>query len=238
MAPRAYPVTSVTEDYLKALWSAETRGEGMSVNQLAAKMGVVASTASENVARLKALGLVEHQPYRKVHLSDEGRQVAVGMIRRHRIIETYLHQALGFDWDELHVEAEILEHAISDRLLDRLDHVLGRPTRDPHGDPIPAADGSYFAPPLRPFGRLNAGERGIVARIADKHAHVLRRLQEYGVTLDTVVEVVSCASDGSCQVDILHGDESTAASFDADTVASLYVVDERLPQASRHHPAR
>lgn len=221
-------VTTVTEDYLKALWSAEMRGSGMSVNQLAAKMGVVASTASENVARLKAMGLVDHQPYKKVHLSDEGRAVAVGMIRRHRIIETYLHQALGFDWDELHVEAEILEHAISDRLLDRLDQALGHPTRDPHGDPIPAPDGTCFTPQVRPLTRLRAGDTGVIGRISDRYSYVLRDLCEVGIGLDTPLLAGHRHTDGRLDVHILtpEGEADRVVTLGAEHVESLYVVDE------------
>ena len=133
----------VVEDILKIIWSAQERGEdGVAVNEVAARMGVVPSTASENVARLTEQGLIDHKPYRKAHLTAEGRRVAIGIVRRHRLLETYLHEALGFDWDEVHEEAEALEHAVSDRLLERLDRVLGHPSRDPHGDPIPRPDGS------------------------------------------------------------------------------------------------
>lgn len=228
MADTSAAVTAVTEDYLKALWSAEMRGQGMSVNQLAHKMGVVASTASENVTRLKALGLVDHEPYKKVHLSEKGRTVAVGMIRRHRIIETYLYQALGFDWDELHVEAEILEHAISDRLLDRLDHVLGRPTRDPHGDPIPAPDGTVQLLPLKPLTTLESGERGIISRIADEHPNVLRDLHGLGLNLDTHIVMLGRETDGGAQVQLIECAEPCAPIYlsNLHTTALYVVVDE------------
>lgn len=218
-------MTAVTEDYLKALWSAEVRGDGMSINQIAQKMGVVASTASENVSRLKAAGLVEHQPYKKVHLSAKGREVAVGMIRRHRIIETYLHQELGFDWDELHVEAEILEHAISDRLLDRLDHILGRPTRDPHGDPIPTPDGDIHAPKLIALTKLSAGASGQIGRISDTHPHVLRDLCAYEIALDTRIEVCAVGEDGSMTIR-LADERGTPVHLSPVHVDSLYLVSE------------
>lgn len=199
MSPRQ-AVTAVTEDYLKALWSAETRGVGMSINELAKKMGVVASTASENVARLKAQGLVEHQPYRQVHLSDQGRKVAVGMIRRHRLLETYLHEKLGFDWDEVHQEAETLEHAVSDRLLARLDQTLGFPRRDPHGDPIPHEDGSWYAPRTRPLSSMLVGESAIVGRISDRSSEILRDLEKSGILLDVRLTVQRIDKDGGMEL--------------------------------------
>ncbi len=199
MSPRQ-TVTAVTEDYLKALWSAETRGVGMSVNELAKKMGVVASTASENVARLKNQGLVEHQPYRQVHLSERGRSVAVGMIRRHRLLETYLHEKLGFEWDEVHQEAEALEHAVSDRLLARLDQALGFPRRDPHGDPIPHEDGSWYAPQTRPLASLTVGESAAVGRISDRSSEILRDLEKSGILLDVRLSVRRIDKDGGMEL--------------------------------------
>ncbi|WP_115727527.1 metal-dependent transcriptional regulator [Actinomyces culturomici] len=188
----------VAEDYLKAMWSdEESGGDGISVNDLAARMGVVASTASENVARLTAQGLVTHEPYKRVHFTPEGRAVAVGMVRRHRLLETYLHDRLGFDWDEVHEEAEILEHAVSDRLLAHIDDALGRPARDPHGDPIPDADGAVRARPMRPLLDFPAGEWGRVARLSDSDPQTLRDLAAAGIALDALVRLVAGPIDGA-----------------------------------------
>ncbi len=144
------PDSQVTQDYLKAVWTAsEWGGPGASITGLANRMGVVPSTASETVSRLVEAGLLAHEPYRDVLLTEEGRRRAVKQIRRHRILETYLATVLGYGWEEVHEEAEVLEHAISDRLLERLDAALGHPLRDPHGDPIPQADGTLEEPPLR-----------------------------------------------------------------------------------------
>ena len=179
--------SSVTQDYLKAVWSStEWGGPGASVTGLARRMGVAPSTASENVARLVEAGLLEHETYRTVSLSPEGRRRAMAMVRRHRLLETYLVSALGFEWDEVHAEAEVLEHAVSDRLLDRLDAALGRPVRDPHGDPIPRADGILVEPSLRPVEALATGESGVVARILDDPA-ILRDLAAAGIGLDVRV---------------------------------------------------
>lgn len=183
--------SSVTQDYLKVIYAAEEwGGEGISITDLAARMGVVASTASETVRRLTEQGLVTHEPYQKVHLSASGRTAAVAMVRRHRLLETYLHERLDFEWDEVHREAEILEHAVSDTLLEHLDRSLGYPLRDPHGDPIPAADGTWFAPPMRAVDVLAEGEWATVVRISDESSDMLHHLETCGVVLDSRLQVV------------------------------------------------
>ena len=116
---------------------------------LAERIGVSASTASESIRKLADQGLVDHEKYGAVTLTDAGREAALAMVRRHRLMETFLVNELGYGWDEVHDEAEVLEHAVSDRMLDRIDAKLGYPTRDPHGDPIPAADGQVPTPPAR-----------------------------------------------------------------------------------------
>lgn len=150
--------STVVEDILKLVWSAEEAGrDGVKPKDIGEHMGVVPSTTTENVQRLVRQGLVTHERYGRVRLTRQGRAVALGMVRRHRLLETYLHEALGFSWDEVHEEAEILEHAVSERLLNRLDKVLGYPTRDPHGDPIPRADGSSDVFSARPSIRSRWG---------------------------------------------------------------------------------
>ena len=181
--------SAVTQDYLKAVWVAvEMGGVGASVTGLARRMGVAPSTASENVARLVEAGLLEHDPYRPVTLSPEGRRRAMAMVRRHRLLETYLVEVLGFEWDEVHAEAEVLEHAVSDRLLDRLDAALGHPERDPHGDPIPSADGRLPDLGLDRLESCRVGGGGVVGRIRDD-GETLRALGRAGIGLDTALTV-------------------------------------------------
>ena len=181
--------STVTQDYLKVVWAAcEWGGAGASITGLAKRMEVAPSTASENVARLVEEGLLVHEPYKAVTLSEEGRRRAMGMIRRHRILETYLVTQLGFGWDEVHAEAEELEHAVSERLLERLDAVLGHPTRDPHGDPIPTADGRLIVPDLVRLETRPVGSDGVVGRIQDD-TETLRRLRRAGIGLDSRVRI-------------------------------------------------
>lgn len=183
--------STVAQDYLKAVWAAcEWGGAGASITGLARRMGVAASTASENVARLVEAGLLEHEPYRAVTLSEEGARRARRMMRRHRLLETYLVEVLGFEWDEVHAEAEVLEHAVSERLLAALDAALGHPVRDPHGDPIPAADGRIVQPALRSIDTVRVGRTVVVGRIRDESA-LLRDLRRAGIGLDTPVRVVA-----------------------------------------------
>lgn len=183
--------SSMTEDYLKALYSADEWGEGgLGVTELARRMGVVASTASENVRKLHREGLVDHAPYQKVHLTEAGRQLAVAIVRRHRILETYLYERLGFDWDEVHREAEILEHAVSDALLARMNEVLGHPLRDPHGDPIPQPENPTAPLPARSLTETEVGVTATVTRISDDEPALLRHLESLGLVLDSQVTVL------------------------------------------------
>ncbi|MDO4613840.1 MAG: metal-dependent transcriptional regulator [Actinomycetaceae bacterium] len=168
----------VAQDYVKTIYaSTEWGGTPISVTGLAQRLGVAPSTASETIKRLAQAGLVEHAPYRGVRLSEEGRREALTIIRRHRILETYLHDRLGFDWDEVHQEAEALEHAVSDRLIDRMDAELGRPRHDPHGDPIPEADGTITYADTKPLADLGEGETSYVVRISDRDGELLRFLR-------------------------------------------------------------
>ena len=184
-------LSSVAQDYLKIMWTVqEWSGEKISTKLLAEKLGVSASTVSEAVRRLADQGLVDHERYGAISLTDEGRQAAVAMVRRHRLIETFLVRELGYGWDEVHDEAEILEHAVSERMVAAIDAKLGYPERDPHGDPIPSPDGRIPAPPARPLSAFDAGERGHVARISDSDPAMLRYFDEVGISLDTDIVVV------------------------------------------------
>jgi DtxR family transcriptional regulator, Mn-dependent transcriptional regulator len=184
-------ISSTAQDYLKVIWAAtEWDGPPITVTQLAERMGVRAATVSDGIRRLAGQGLLKHEPYGSIELTDDGRAVAVAMVRRHRLIETFLVEVLGYEWDEVHDEAEVLEHAVSETLVARIDAVLGHPARDPHGDPIPSADGTPKAPAAHRLDELEPGARGVVSRISDADADVLRHLAEAGVGLDSELTVV------------------------------------------------
>ncbi|BDB60190.1 MULTISPECIES: metal-dependent transcriptional regulator [Rhodococcus] len=184
-------LSSVAQDYLKIMWTVqEWSGEKISTKLLAEKLGVSASTVSEAVRRLADQGLVDHERYGAISLTDEGRQAAVAMVRRHRLIETFLVRELDYGWDEVHDEAEILEHAVSERMVAAIDAKLGHPERDPHGDPIPSPDGTIPAPPARALSEFNDGDHGRVARISDSDPAMLRYFDEVGIALDTDITVL------------------------------------------------
>ncbi|MCV7367290.1 DtxR family transcriptional regulator [Mycolicibacterium duvalii] len=194
MSPDANPadLSTVAQDYLKTIWTAqEWSHEKVSTKLLAERIGVSASTASESVRKLADQGLVDHEKYGAVTLTEAGRRAALAMVRRHRLMETFLVRELGYSWDEVHDEAEVLEHAVSDRMLDRIDAKLGYPTRDPHGDPIPAADGRVPTPPARQLSACQDGDAGTVARISDADPEMLRYFDTVGITLDCRVRVVA-----------------------------------------------
>ncbi|MGH1523834.1 metal-dependent transcriptional regulator [Leifsonia sp. L25] len=183
-------LSPVAQDYLKLIWSAtEWAADPITVKQISERMGVRAATVSDGIRRLAEQGLVVHEPYGAIELTDDGRRGAVAMVRRHRLIETFLVEELGYGWDEVHDEAEVLEHAVSDQLVDRIDRRLGFPARDPHGDPIPTADGTPRRPEAVPLLTAPAGVPLSVVRISDADPAVLRYLGERGVGLDTELTV-------------------------------------------------
>ncbi|MFD4366603.1 metal-dependent transcriptional regulator [Rhodococcus sp. NPDC058521] len=184
-------LSSVAEDYLKVIWTAqEWSHERVSTKLLSERIGVSASTVSEAIRKLSDQGMVDHARYGSIALTDAGRAAAIGMVRRHRLIETYLVHELGYGWDEVHDEAEILEHAVSDLMVARMDAKLGHPERDPHGDPIPAVDGSIPAPAARQLSDFANGECGRIARISDSDPEMLRYFDSVGVALDVQVTVL------------------------------------------------
>ena len=201
-------LSSVAQDYLKIIWSAtEWSDDPVTVKQLSERMGVRAATVSDGIRRLAEQGLVAHERYGGVELTDAGRRHAVAMVRRHRLIETFLVEELGYGWDEVHDEAEVLEHAVSDELVERLDRRLGFPARDPHGDPIPTADGTPRRPDAVPLLDAETGTPLSVARISDADPAVLRYLGERGIGLDTVLSVEehrAFAGDVTVTVDEQH----------------------------------
>ena len=170
-----------TQDYLKVIWDLHERtGEKVALGDVAERMGEKKPTASEAVKKLAARGLVNHEPYRGISLSDRGRDIALIMVRRHRLIESFLVSTLGYTWDEVHEEAEKLEHAVSDDFISRIDAMLGFPERDPHGDPIPSASGTIASAVRTDLTDIEAGAMVVVDRINDSDPELLRYLAHQG----------------------------------------------------------
>ncbi|HQE46650.1 MAG TPA: metal-dependent transcriptional regulator [Rhodoglobus sp.] len=180
------PTPTAMEDYVKVIYAhTEWQSQPITTNALAARLGLAASSVTEMVKKLTAQGLAHHEPYGAIELTERGRTLALTMVRRHRLIETWLVERFGYRWDEVHDEAEVLEHAMSDRLLDAIDEELGRPARDPHGDPIPAADGTLVLPEAVVLAEAASGGR--VVRISDRDPLLLRHLAAEGIVLDAVM---------------------------------------------------
>jgi DtxR family Mn-dependent transcriptional regulator len=180
------------EDYLKQIFLLGEEGGRVSTQALARRLRVKPASVTEMVSRLAQLGLVEHAPYRGVRLTEGGKRVALEMVRHHRLLETYLVEHLGYTWDEVHDEAERLEHVISERFEARIAEVMGHPTRDPHGDPIPTPDLSV--PPEDtsvPLQELPAGSTGTVVRVVVQDPESLELLEGLGLSPGSVVEVIS-----------------------------------------------
>jgi DtxR family transcriptional regulator, Mn-dependent transcriptional regulator len=174
------PLSSSVGDYLKAVWG--LAGPGVAApKDLSSRLSVSSASVSEMLRRLQELGLVEYERYRGASLTEEGLSEALRLVRRHRLIEAFLLDRLGYSWEEVHAEAERLEHVVSDRFTERLAELLGHPERDPHGDPIPAPDGSVEPDESFPLPAAAAGDRVLIARVAHEDAPLLTYLGERGL---------------------------------------------------------
>ena len=183
--------SSAIEDYAKAIYALERRGsEPVTTNALADRLGVTAGSASGMVKRLGELGLAQHRPYHGVSLTDEGRRVALEVMRHHRLLELYLVESLGVPWDRVHQEAEVLEHVLSEELEELIAEKLGDPTHDPHGDPIPTRELEIDEEETRSLQSLSRGDRGEFTRISDSDPEMLRFLAERGIAPGDRFEVV------------------------------------------------
>src|ERR1700727_1936990 len=183
--------TQAIEDYAKAIYALELReAEPVSTTALAERLGVTAASASGMVKRLGELGLVAHQPYRGGSLTEDGRRIALEVMRHHRLLELYLVQSLGVPWDRVHQEAEVLEHVLSDELEDLIAAKLGNPTHDPHGDPIPTRDLTIEEGTSQSLQSLEPGARGTFVRVSDSDPEMLRFLAEHGIAPGDELEVV------------------------------------------------
>ena len=184
-------ISNAVQDYVKAIWSlSRPHGEPVSTSAIAERTGVSAASASAMVKRLEALGLAERQPYHGVELTAAGERVALAVIRHHRLLELYLSEALGMPWDRVHAEAEVLEHAISPELSEIIAAKLGNPTHDPHGDPIPTADGEIDEAPTRSLAERAPGDSGRFVRVSDADPEMLRYLSERGISPGDSFDVV------------------------------------------------
>lgn len=197
------------EDYLKAIYSLTRGGAPASTTGLAEHLAVQPSSVTGMVKRLAGLGLLAHIPYRGVQLTEEGSRAAIRVIRRHRILETYLTERLGYAWEEVHDEAERLEHTASDRLIDAMARALGDPRRDPHGAPIPTAEGKIESASLETLADVALGEPRVIQSVRDDEAEGLRTMEARGLVPGARVLVRSRLPGAPLEVQVGEGEGPT-----------------------------
>lgn len=183
------PLTRSVEDYLKSVFHLTSQGGFATTSDIAGMLDVAPPSVSGMMKRLSETGLIEHVPYRGVQLTPQGRRAALQMIRRHRILEVYLTSKLGYDWGDVHVEAEQLEHAVSDTLIARMAEALGDPRYDPHGAPIPSAAGEIEEVELVTLARAPVGATMVLRQVGDEDPARLRYLAEQGLTPGTQLTI-------------------------------------------------
>jgi DtxR family Mn-dependent transcriptional regulator len=187
---QAPELTAAVQDYAKAIYALETRDGAVSTTALAERLDVRPASVSGMLRKLAVLGLVEHEPYRGVRLTDRGRLVALEVIRHHRLLELFLGENLGMSWDEVHAEAEVLEHVLSEGLEELIAAKLGDPTLDPHGDPIPSRELKIADDESGALYDLEPGRQVTFVRVSDADPAMLRFLAERGIAPGTRLEVV------------------------------------------------
>lgn len=190
--------TTSTEDFLKAVYKLETEGSNATTVELANELSIAPSSVTDAAKRIakEEPALIRYLPYHGVQLTSVGKKVALQMVRRHRLIELLLYKVLGFSWDQVHAQAEELEHSVSDLFIDKLEIFLGYPTLDPHGDPIPSKKGTITQLPLLSLSQLSASAEGIIKRVGEQKPSLLRYLREKDIVLESKVKIVSLKENG------------------------------------------
>lgn len=199
-------LTKSEEDYLKALFHliVETRAEKTGTNQVAEYLEVSPASVSSMLKKLRSKELVDYEKYGKLQLTESGERIAVRLIRKHRLWETFLHKHMNFSWDEVHDVAEQLEHIQSPKLIQELDKFLGYPEKDPHGAIIPSADGAYELAPKLKLAQLQAGDRCRLVSVLDSSVTFLQYVSKIGLALSSEIRIV----------DIHDFDQSMTIAFD------------------------
>lgn len=191
------------EDYLKAIYSLTRHSDTASTSDLAYRLGITAGSVSTMIKRMGSAGLVEHVPYHGARLTADGQQLALGVIRRHRLLELFLTTSLEIPWEDVHPHADALEHAASDELIELIAQKLGDPDSDPHGDPIPDRDLQIHEPATQRLADLKPGAHASIVRVSDSDPAMLRYLTELGISIGDQLHVTARQPfDGPCDVQI------------------------------------
>lgn len=223
-------VSANVQDYAKAVYALESReGTPVSTTELAERLGVTPGSVSGMLRKLVDLGLVEHEPYRGVRLTAQGRRVALEVLRHHRLIELFLANELGMPWDQVHAEAEVLEHVLSEDLERLIADRLGEPTVDPHGDPIPSPAFEIDEGDTRSLEELPPGTTGRFVRVSDSDPGMLRYLAEHGIALGERLEVTDRQPFGG-PVFVRFGERELPLGGELARAMRVEVEAERLPR--------
>lgn len=210
------------EDYLKAIYKLQSMQDGgVSTTDLAREMGVANASVTNMLKRLSKLGMVDYQSYYGTTLTKSGEKIALEMIRHHRLLELYLTEMLGYSWDEVHDEAEKLEHYISEQFEDKISELLNHPTVDPHGDPIPTKDGKMPVISSKKLSSISPGTSCIVKRVKNQDSQILRKLERSGIIPGVKITVVEKDEDsGNLHLEI----EGSTSTVDDSLASQIYVI--------------
>jgi DtxR family Mn-dependent transcriptional regulator len=220
--PRLRDTTQAVQDYLKVIYKLQQRKGPVPTTAIAERLGLSSAAISKMLKHLATLGLVEHNRYRGVELTEAGEKIALEVIRHHRLLELYLVEALGVPWDRVDAEADLLEHVLSEDLEERIATVLGNPTRDPHGDPIPSLDLALEDRARLSLADLPTGSHARVLRVPDRDPRLLRYLGEIGLVPEADVTVLSREPlDGPIHIQV--GDPRTRRVIGRDIAQSVSV---------------
>lgn len=213
------------EDYLKVIYVLESEGSGATTNNIAEMMEVSSASVTNMLKRLAGLNLIEHKSYKGAKLTEAGRKIALEILRHHRLLELYLKEIMGYGWDEVHEEAEKLEHHISEQFEDKIAELLNHPTHDPHGDPIPTKDGVVPEMASLPLAEAELEHPYIIGRVKDQDPELLRYLEKIGVIPGVKIKILEKAPfDGPIRV-YLEDEEKTVGFNIAE---QIYLVEEKM----------
>lgn len=216
--------TQSIEDYIKAIFQLGQAGKAVQTSAIADRLEVRPASVSNMMRRLAKLGLIDYEPYRGALLTAEGEILARRMVRRHRLLERFLTEILDYRWEDVHEEAERLEHAVSADFVEAIDRLLERPATDPHGAPIPSRDGTMIEQSYPTIAEIEAGEHAVVRRVRDGDASLLRYLREVGIQPDVKLQVLDRDDpDGRARVRVADRE------FHLDAAAESGVFVERVP---------
>ena len=217
-------LSEAVQNYLKVIYKLGRAPEAaamVSTTLIAERMAVSAASATNMIKKLSDMRLLEHRPYQGVELTPTGVKMALEIVRHHRLLELYLRQSLGYDWDTVDAEAERLEHAISEDFEDRIDEALGFPTVGAHGEPIPSKDGDIDEPEYARLADLNEGQRARIRQVSDRDPELLRYLDRRGLVLGTQIRIAEKAPfRGPIRIDVFEGDEQYIG---LDVAEAIYV---------------